>query len=269
MQIKHQFRVVMAALALAACGNGKEIVAVEDESVNISDQSMMATLWMQQSMESIFLREQSYKLAAEKFERNLQKHKADGMYAVIVDIDETVLDNSPYMARLIKTGQAYDNEGWSRWVNEGRAGLVPGVKGFLNKVEASGTEVFYISNRHADLMEATLENLNRHELPFADDAHVLLMTSESDKTERREEVKLNYKVLLLVGDQLTDFAQQKEDYSMAIFDVEGAKDSLDNYFVLLPNPMYGSFEDRIYKGEKDLQDRDKDEARRHSLITKE
>lgn len=269
MRTNQLLKIIGTALVIAACGNSKNMVTPEEESVVLSDQVMMSTLWLQHSSEAMVLRMQAYERAEGKFKENLKKHKPGELMAVIVDLDETVFDNSPYMARLVKSGADYEEESWSSWVSEGKADLVPGAYDFLKKVESRGVEVFYISNRKTELMGATLESMVENDLPFADEGHVLLMSEGPDKTQRREEVGSNYKVLLLVGDQLTDFTQDLEQFSMDLPEFDAVMDSVSNYFVLLPNPMYGGFENLIYRGAENLNNKDKNEMRRKALNTKQ
>lgn len=261
----------MAAIILTACGGNKEINTPQPEEapVSLSDQMILGTLWMQHSAEARVIKEQVFDNAIEKLQKNISQYKGKKPLAVIVDIDETILDNSPYSARLIKSGSAFNEESWDKWVNEANASLVPGAMKFLRYAESKGVEVFYISNRSASTTEATIENLRNHELPFSDESHVLLQTESSDKTERRSSVTSQYKVALLVGDQLSDFNESNEMYSADIPDYEVAMDSVKKYFVLLPNPLYGSFESMIYQNQSDLSNKQKDEMRRRALYTKE
>ena len=50
--------------------------------------------------------------------------------AIILDIDETVLDNSEHQVRSIRNGTSYPI-GWKEWVSEEAAGALPGVKDYL------------------------------------------------------------------------------------------------------------------------------------------
>ena len=270
MQIKQLVKSLAVAAILTSCGGNKEMNNPQPEApVNLSDQMLLGTLWMQHSAEARVIKEQIYDDAIEKLKTNIERYKGERPMAVIVDIDETVLDNSPYSARLIKSGTDYTKESWNKWVNERNADVVPGALRFLRYAEGHGVEVFYISNRMEDNREVTIENLRDHELPFADETHMMLRTETSDKTERRNRVKDEYRVVLLVGDQLTDFTENVEEFHADIPNYESAMDSLRTSFVLLPNPLYGSFEDVLYQHQSGLSNKQKDELRRRALNIKE
>lgn len=203
-----------------------------------SDALIMSTLWLQTAPEAQLARQQAFSSAWHKLKNHYQHYKSrsrdTSKAAIVLDIDETVLDNSPYEARLIQFGESYDPRTWEQWVKEARAALVPGARAFLLQAEKAGLEIFYISNRQHNTLGPTLQNLQAHHLPFADSAHVLLKTKSSDKTARRQKVAEEHDILLLIGDQLGDFAEAHQIQSISM-------DSLNQHFSLIPNPMYGSF----------------------------
>ncbi len=163
--------------------------------------------------------------------------------AVILDLDETVLDNSAYRAQLAKAGQRFTEETWKKWVMESRAGLVPGAREFLLYARMRGVTIYYITNRECsgDASDPTRKNIQALGVPGA----LICRTGTSDKSPRRSEVAGMYRVLLLIGDDLNDFVtaattpearqKQMEQYG-ALFG--------DRWFIL-PNAMYGSW-DRFY-----------------------
>ncbi len=267
-------KMAAVALVITACGGSKTETtntAAPEPKVVLADQLMMSTLWMQKSQEAGFLKRQAYELASMKLDENIRKGIAKKPLAVILDLDETVLDNSPYEARLILKGQGYNPASWDRWVNEAQADAVPGAKEFLEKVNRLGIEIFYISNRNESHMQATIENMQRLELPYADPEHIFLREEEnSSKTQRRERVRDGHKVVLLVGDQMSDFSEEPVLQEDAVQDgyVSPLLDSANAYFVLLPNPMYGSFESDIYGNQRDLQGGAKNQYRRKALDPK-
>jgi 5'-nucleotidase (lipoprotein e(P4) family) len=167
--------------------------------------------------------------------------------AVIVDIDETVLDNSPYQITAVKNGRTFDQNEWKAWTDMASAKASPGALEFLRMAKDATCEVFYITNRDIRERATTLKNLSDLGFPDADEAHLLLMDGSSDKTERRARVRATHDVVLLVGDQLRDFDERFKDRSVndgkAV--VDAMADSLSKYFILLPNPMYGTYRDAI------------------------
>lgn len=206
---------------------------------NNSDALISSTLWLQSAPEAKLIQEQAYQFASAKLYRNLEDYakmidSTGERYrpAVVLDLDETVLDNSPYQARIIKDGQEFSPETWSAWVQEAKAELIPGAKNFLKSVDFINVKIFYISNRNVENLDATMKNLRAHGLPQVDSNSVLLKTDSSDKTARREAVQENFDIVLLVGDQMGDFAEEIKP---------SMQEALYRYFVALPNPMYGSF----------------------------
>jgi len=166
---------------------------------------------------------------------------------VIVDIDETVLDNSPYQINAIRRQRTFDQADWKVWTDMAVAKATPGALAFLLHAKESGCEVFYITNRDIRERASTIKNLLDLGFPFADEAHLLLMDGTSDKTERRAIVAATHRIVLLVGDQLRDFDERFKERSVNNGKdlVDRFADTLRQYFILLPNPMYGAYRDVI------------------------
>jgi acid phosphatase len=172
--------------------------------------------------------------------------------AVILDIDETVLNNIPFQARAIIKGEGYPN-GWVEWMLEEASTSVAGVKDFLDYAERKGIKVFYVTNRVAIAEEATRNNLKKLDLPLDTDRDVLLMKNEngwtSDKVSRRQLISEDYRILLLIGDQLGDFIPLEEatvniDSRKAIS--KKYKDMWGKKWFMITNPIYGRWEASIY-----------------------
>ena len=173
--------------------------------------------------------------------------------AIILDIDETVLDNSEHQVRSIKNGTNYPI-GWKEWVSEESAGALPGVKEFLSYVNTKGIKIFYVTNRTHDLEEYTRNNIKSLGLPFDNDMDVLLMKNEkgwgSDKTSRRDLIRKDYRVIQIFGDQLDDFIPLTESAKS----MNERKILIDKYadmwgekWYMLINPMYGEWEEALYE----------------------
>ena len=165
--------------------------------------------------------------------------------AVIVDADETVLDNTAFEARAIQKGITYDPALWKEWTAEGAATAIPGAADFLAYAKSRGVTVFYVTNRDEDEREGTFANLRKLGYPIDDAGANLLLrvNKESDKSPRRKQVAERYRVLLMAGDDLNDFAnvrrapwQERDDL------VTRMKDWWGTRWFMLPNPMYGSWE---------------------------
>lgn len=170
--------------------------------------------------------------------------------AVIVDVDETVLDNAPYQASLVARETAYP-DGWAAWIHRAAAPPVPGALAFARAATRRGVTIFYVTNRNAELEEATARNLDRAGFPLREDVDVVLTRGErevwrSDKSTRRAHVAERYRIVLLAGDDLNDFATADEaSVSERDSIVEAHRDRWGRTWFALPNPMYGSWERAI------------------------
>lgn len=212
----------------------------------LSQQNADAAIYQHTSAEIHRLFQQCYELARLRLDANLSKpHVLPA--AVIVDIDETVLDNSPYQIANVAKGRIFTQATWAEWTAKAEAKALPGCLDFLRYAKSRGCSIFYISNRSMAEKEATIKNLATLGFPDADDRHVLCMVNSSDKTERRAQVKAGHYVALLCGDQLRDFDESFKDRTTDFGRprVEAMNDTLSNYFIMMPNAMYGTWLDAI------------------------
>lgn len=250
-----------AAAVAAASSSAADAYRVVDPPPH---DDLDATLWYQTSVERDLVLRQAYRGALEHLDAALADPSWDALPhgdrdndprglppAIIVDVDETVLDNSPEQVRQIRDGKGFDNDAWRAWVSEAQAKPLPGAVEFLQAAAAKGVTVFYISNRDADQAEATADNLRRAGFPIADASQFLGLGMQvpgceskgSDKTCRRRLVGQRYRVLMQVGDQITDFIALPDNT------LEGRRAAMAPYlgwigerWWALPNPMYGSWE---------------------------
>jgi acid phosphatase len=167
--------------------------------------------------------------------------------AIIVDLDETVLDNRPFQMRLLRANREFDEKLWNEWVNEKRVDAVPGAVAMLRKAAALGVEVFYLTNRTHSVEAATRENLEALGLPLNAERDTLLTKNErpnwsSDKVSRRVFVTETHRVLLILGDHLQDFAD------VASFSQKRRRETIFEHrerwgrqWFMMPNPMYGGW----------------------------
>ncbi|MGT2934165.1 5'-nucleotidase, lipoprotein e(P4) family [Streptococcus catagoni] len=214
-----------------------------------SNENTMSVLWYQQADEAKALYLQGYQLATERLE-NILKTPSEKPYAIVLDIDETVLDNSPYQAQCVKDGTGFTPESWDNWVQMKAAKAVPGAKEFLQFADRNKVEIYYVSDRSTKQVDATKENLKAEGLPVqADDRFLFLEKNMSSKEGRRQKVQEKSNLVLLFGDNLLDFAdfsKTSQDDRTAM--LEKVKKEFGNKFIIFPNPMYGSWESAIYKG---------------------
>jgi acid phosphatase len=218
-------------------------------------ENLNAVSWMQTSAEYRALALQTYRAA----ENSLLRALADPSWtaaleqtepasklppAVILDLDETVLDNSAYQARLTAEGGSFNDKTWSMWVAESRAGLVPGAAQFLAFAHAHGVALFYVTNRVCDPGKAddpTVMLLRKYNLPLAA-GRLRCKTESSGKSPRRFAIAQSHRILLLIGDDYGDFlaaGPAAADRAAAIAPYE--RWFGERWFVV-PNPSYGSWE---------------------------
>ena len=238
----------------------------EEFDNSLQAQSMLSVLYAQSSAEYEASNIQTYVNAKSALDRALndvtwtaaieQKDNFENKPpAIILDIDETVLNNVPFQARSIMDGQSYPT-GWLDWMLEESSDAVAGVSDFLEYAQSKGVKIFYVTNRIAVAEDATRNNLKKLGLPLDTDRDVLLMKNEngwtSDKVSRRKLVAKDYRILLLIGDQLGDFLPLDE----TTLELDARKELADTYkhmwgskWFMITNPMYGRWEASIYNNE--------------------
>ena len=191
--------------------------------------------WVRQSGEYKELCMQVYRHAWYQVKK--QAGSSGTRLAVVVDLDETILDNSLYQVGRWSKGLGFNQESWSEWVNQKEAGLVPGAKLFLEKTRNLGVTVVFMSNRMHYNLQPTIENLKELSVWQKEDLFLLREDKQDTKDIRRKEVlegtgrmkKIGpLKVLAYLGDQVDDFPNKSGE----VFGV--------NQF-LLPNPTYGKW----------------------------
>ena len=202
-----------------------------------------SALWQQNSGEFRALSYQAYNLARLRIDEN-QKNISKKPLAIITDIDETFLDNSPYMVTESEKGKDFDAKTWENWTAKANAKAFPGSLDFFNYAKSKNITIFYISNRGETDRIGTVKNLKTLNFPFADDAHVLLRNTSSDKEERRLEVLKNYNVILYLGDNLGDFSNiyYKKTQAERNKNVDENAAEFGKKFIMLPNSGYGDWE---------------------------
>lgn len=245
--------VAITAISMTGCSNlysksEDKVTLTYDELV--ARENMMATNWYQTSGEARALYLQGYNIATQRLKEYL-KTPHTKPYSIVLDLDETVLDNSPYQAENIILGRGYDSKSWDEWVNMKKAKAVPGAKEFLQFADKNGVKIYYISDRTESQLEATIENLRAEGIPVQANDSVLLKNKDdkSGKVNRREYVKNHTQLIMLFGDNLSDF----DLFSSKSIDERNAKveelsKEFGDRFIIFPNPLYGAFETAIYGG---------------------
>ena len=238
--------------------------AEEDTLVPEADPRQTAVLYVQQAAEYEALCHQGYQVAYDRMMLALQEDSFANP-AVILDLDETVLDNSPYAAWQVSHNRPYDPESWQRWVALAQAEAVPGAASFLKAADCKGLRIFYLTNRQETGRDATLANLKKLGLPQADSSQLLMRTGTSHKAARRKMIRdKGYRIVLYIGDNLGDFKQLWDGQSTAERSdrVKEYRRALGRRFIILPNPVYGEWLEAVYKHRDDLRESAKDSIRR-------
>lgn len=216
-----------------------------------------ATLWAQTSAEYEAVTRQTYRLASDNLDQALadpewraaleQTGDTTGLPpAILLDLDETVLNNTGFEARIIRRLGKYSRESFADWCREADAPAIPGASEFLDYAAGRNVAVFYYSARRESLRDCTARNLRALQFPLADESRLLLNDGTS-KSEYRAMIARDYRILLLVGDNLYDFvAGSRSEPSRRR---ELARDHAGRWgreWVVLPNPMYGHWESAFY-----------------------
>lgn len=233
-----------------------------------ADDNLNAVAWTQGAVEHDLIYLQTYRDAQQRLPTALADRRWDALTpadrmaparglppAVVLDIDETVLDNSPYQARLVRSHGQFDQASWDAWCREARARALPGVVDFTRFAAAHGVTVIYISNRAKALDEATLANLRKVGVPVSGPEALLGLGMTvpgctqvgSDKGCRRQWVSRHYRVLMQFGDQLGDFLDVDTNTPAARkAAVKPYLDWIGQRWFVLPNPTYGSWEPALF-----------------------
>jgi len=231
-------------LFLVACHSSSKITTTADQPNQsmIFDGKLFTALYQQQSAEYKALCLQAYNFAANR----LNEYKATSTLpkVIITDIDETVLDNSPFAVHQGLLHNEFDYNAWFEWTSKSIADTVPGAPAFLKLAASKGVEIFYITNRDEKERESTLRNLSKYNLPNTDNEHLILKTNGSSKESRRQQVAATHEIVMLVGDNLGDFSYLFDKKSTADRE-KNVNFSLNDFgkkFIVIPNPGYGDWE---------------------------
>lgn len=261
------------ALFLMVCANSQtangQNASVKDAVTQArfnGDYMSLAVLYYQRAAETRALYYQGFNMAKMMIDKDL-KVKSKLKRAIVLDIDETALDNSPYEAQCILGGFGYPVM-WDEWCNAAKAEPTPGAVEFLKYAEKKGYAIFYITNRKAKFSEVTLKNLNDKGFPMADTAHVVFRTKDNSKEARRLEVMKTYNIVLLLGDNLADFTSvydEKLTMEQRALKTDSLKEEFGKRFIMFPNPMYGEWEMLVYP-DPAASEAVKDSLRKASLI---
>ena len=250
-----------------------------------SHEDLDALLWLRTSAEYDALTRQTYTAAIEKLGQALvdvdwsaldvserSNSKVDLPPCVIVDVDETVLDNSTFQLELIKSDSEYTPDAWNDFVQRSDSPAVEGAIEFVAACRSSGVKVFFVTNREASVEASTRKNLIAQRLMTQSDPDRILSKNEqpdwtSDKASRRRAVAEKYRVLLLIGDDLNDFISAKKlPISTRQQLYLSHKSNWGRSWFVLPNPNYGNWEQAAYDYQNGATVQKKRELKMKTLI---
>lgn len=237
-------------------------------SVQPQDPNTMSVLWYQTSGEVRALYYQGYRIGKTRLNQILAKKPKNNHLkpAIVLDIDETILDNSPCMALNVQKGKSFPAN-WNDWVKQAHAKALPGAVEFLTYANLKGVEIYYISNRNVSQKKATIQNLKLVGAPMADAKHVLLQQQdEKGKEARRMQVARTNDIVLFFGDNLGDFSGfDNMPASKRAQAVDKRMREFGRKLIVFPNPMYGDWEGSIYNHDYSITDSKKAKLRNDNL----
>jgi 5'-nucleotidase (lipoprotein e(P4) family) len=201
--------------------------------------------WMRNSAEHRAHFYQAYAIAKSMIPERIRGLER-GTWAVALDADETVLDNSAYQKELVESGRSFTSESWNDWCRKQEARPLPGAARFLRFVHEAGGRIAIVTNRSDLVHDETEANFRAESLPF----DVILTRSQAsngDKSVRWRQIEEGtatpglppLKIVMWVGDNIGDFPEGRQELRLGAD--EGFAD-FGSRFIIVPNPAYGSWE---------------------------
>ena len=177
--------------------------------------------------------------------------------AVIMDIDETVIDTGAFQSQLARSNARFSSRPWREWQTRNQPLAVPGALEFIAAAQARGVTIFFVTNRDHPTEAATRLNLATIGVKLPGDLDTVLCRDErsdwgSDKESRRRYIAESYRVLMLFGDDLADFISEYRTPPAQRTVAAVKHNTWGTKWFMLPNPMYGSWEASLYDFRNDL-----------------
>ena len=234
-----RWHAIAATLLLTACASSPAPQPIAEEAPALPREIH----WARNSAEYRAVFEQTFRLAGDILARRVAGREAGG-WAVAIDADETLIDNSEVNKELALTANnEWQEHSWDAWIDRREAPALPGARTFLERVRELGGRIAVVTNRHERHCPQTVDNLRLQELPF----DVILCRGESrDKMPRWRLVEAGtaspdlppVEIVMWVGDNIHDFPGLDQELRFA--SPEAFEEFGERFFVL-PNPMYGSW----------------------------
>ena len=248
-----------ALVLVAALSAFSGTAARAQDAVPASDM-LLATLWTQRAIEYKANALTVFTLARIRLDEALadkswtaapgeQKGDYQGLPpAVILDVDETLIDNSRYQVWMLKNNQSFSTRTWNEFCAAQISTAIPGALEFVKYADSRGVKVFYITNRDAVTEKDTRENMQKLGFPMGGNVDTFLMQNEqpgwgSAKSSRRAVVTKDYRVLLNIGDNFGDFDDRyRGSEADRIKAYEADMPYWGKQWLMIANPTYGSFD---------------------------
>ncbi len=253
-------------IARTSLALGAILMALSGTAARAQDASdlLLAVLWTQRSVEykanalTVFalarirldeaLADKSWTAAPAEQTGNYQALPP----AVILDIDETLLDNSKYQVWMMKSDQTFSTRTWNEFCAAQISTAIPGALEFVKYADSKGVKIFYITNRAAETEKDTRENMQKLGFPLGGNVDTFLMQNEKPewggaKSTRRAVVTKDYRVLLNIGDNFGDFDDRyRSNETDRLKAYEADMPYWGKQWLMLANPTYGSFDTAPY-----------------------
>lgn len=251
---------LLVAVLLAALSGG----GVRAQETPPANDLLLATLWTQRAVEYRANALTVYALARIRLDEALAdrswtaapaEQKGDFQIlppAVVLDVDETLLDNSKYQVWMMRTNQSFSTKSWNQFCAARISAAIPGAVEFTKYADSKGVKVFYVTNRGAETETDTRENMATLGFPLGGNVDTFLMQGEKPdwtgaKSTRRAVIAKDYRILLNIGDNLGDFDDRyRSSEAERVKAFEAAMPYWGKQWLMLPNPTYGSFDTAPY-----------------------
>jgi len=248
---------LICLIALNACKSTSETVSVKagaeakSAKETVFSNGEQAVIWQQTSAEYVALCHQAFNAATKQINYYNDFGSSEKPPIIIMDIDETVLDNSPYNGYLLLNNKEYSEVSWRKWTSLAQAEAIPGAKQFIEHSSTSGIPIYYISNRSDEDLQATIQNMNELGLPINQD-NFFLKQEGFTKSSIRDGLSKQFNIILSIGDNLADFEEVYER-QLGLNErkeiTNGMSNQFGNNYIILPNVMYGGWRDALENGE--------------------
>jgi 5'-nucleotidase (lipoprotein e(P4) family) len=262
-----KFRAVLfLSVILVLCTGMDGRIGADKRTISVYEHTTLALVWFQTSAECRALYYQAFNTARLTLDNDIHEHTYAKKRAIVFDIDDTILDDSPHSSMLLKKNKLFPYR-YDEWIEAAREEALPGALEFAQYASSRGIEIFYISNRTTAMLNATIRNLRAAGFPQVEESHVLLMGKDPSKEGRRKAVAANYEVVMLLGDNLNDLSNVFEGKSVSgrREETDKAKSLFGSRYIVLPNPVYGAWESAVYDNKSNLSEDEKD-ARRKAIL---